>query len=127
MQYVTHQFAHLETLMRARRWLVQLGFDPSHIEVSTAGAPRIAVLVDSGRRMEVEMVLDAAEMADPDGWPGFWDMGRFENVNPSPVETVAVVDQNPKHSDPISWHPPDRDTAVEPGFEYFTVIASRWD
>ena len=33
MRYLTHQFAHLETLERARRWLVHAGFDSSQIEV----------------------------------------------------------------------------------------------
>ena len=56
MRYVTHHFAHLESLERARRWLVQLGFDPSHLEVRTEGIPRIALLVDPDRTNVVHPV-----------------------------------------------------------------------
>ena len=44
VRYVTHQFAHLETLERARRWLVQAGIDPGRIEARTHG------ILQSGNR-----------------------------------------------------------------------------
>ena len=56
MRYITHQFAHLETLERARRWLIQAGFNPSRIEAHTQGIPRLAVAVEPGESAEVELV-----------------------------------------------------------------------
>ena len=53
MRYVTHQFSHVETLERARRWLVQAGIDPSRIEAHTHGMPRISVAVEGQADAEV--------------------------------------------------------------------------
>ena len=76
MRYLTHQFAHLETLERARRWLVHAGFDPAQIHVTIDGIPRIAVLVAPGQAAEAGLIIDAAELADPEGLPSFWDLAR---------------------------------------------------
>ncbi len=35
--YMTHQFAHRETLERACNWLSKLGFDPSRMEIHDEG------------------------------------------------------------------------------------------
>ncbi len=114
MQYVTRQFAHLETLDRARRWLAQAGVDPSHIEVHTHGVFRITVAVASpGEAVEVERVLDAAESSDPDGNPSFWDQARQQHVDPehkAPGDTLA----NPTHTESFvaGWTPRDADREV---------------
>ena len=71
--YVTREFAHLETLERAKRWLIEVGFPPSRIEVHTHGTLRITVSVEAGQADEVERVLDAVAASDPDGTPSFWD------------------------------------------------------
>jgi hypothetical protein len=81
MRYLTHQFAHLETLERARRWLVHAGFDSSHIEVMTDGIPRIAIRVAPGEAAEAELIIDAAELSDPQGLPSFWDLARQEHIH----------------------------------------------
>ena len=74
MRYITHEFAHPETLDRARRWLVQAGFDPSRIEAHSHGVPRLAVAVEPGEAAEVAMLIDAAEASDPDGFPSFLEL-----------------------------------------------------
>ena len=74
MRYVTHQFAHVETLERARRWLVLAGIDPSWVEARTHGILRLAVAVEAGESAEVQRIIDVAESSDPDGYPGFWDL-----------------------------------------------------
>jgi hypothetical protein len=74
MHFVTHYFAHPETLCIARRWLIQLGFNPDHIEVSHEGTPRLALMVPDDRLEEAELLINAAELTDPDGWPGFWTL-----------------------------------------------------
>jgi len=111
--YVTRQFAHLETLERARRWLVQAGINASRIEVHTQGAFRIMVGVEAGEAVEVERVIDAAESSDPEGSPSFWDEARQQHVYPQPAgpgETPA----DPPHSESyvVGWRPQDADREV---------------
>jgi hypothetical protein len=81
MSYMSHQFAHPETLDRARRWLVHAGFDPSQIEVITDGIPRIAIKLGPGQGAEAAMIIDAVERTDPDGLPSFWDLARQAHVH----------------------------------------------
>jgi hypothetical protein len=92
MRYLTHQFAHLETLERAKRWLVQAGFDPTQIHAMTDGIPRIGVLLAPGQGAEAELIIDAAELTDPQGLPSFWDLARQEHVHP---------DQHTQQTDPV--------------------------
>lgn len=73
MRYVTREFAHMETLERAKRWLTEVGFHPSRIEVHTHGTLRLTIKVEAGQAEEVERVLDAVAASDPDGSPSFWD------------------------------------------------------
>jgi hypothetical protein len=81
MRYLTYQFAHLETLERARRWLAHVGFDPSQIEVVTGGIPRITVRVQPGQAAEVARIIDAVELSDPNSFPSFWDLARQEHIH----------------------------------------------
>jgi len=110
--YVTRQFAHLETLERARRWLVQAGINASRIEVHTQGAFRIMVGVEAGEAVEVERVIDAAESSDPDGKPSFWDLAQ-QHVYPQPVEPAGTP-ANPAQSESfvVGWRPLDSDREV---------------
>ncbi len=78
MRYVTHQFAHSETLERAHRWLIHAGIAPDRMQVRRQGVPRLAVSAEPGEVDSIEMVISAAEMADPDGLPSFWDVARLE-------------------------------------------------
>jgi hypothetical protein len=94
MRYLTHQFASLETLERARRWLIHAGFDPSQIEAMTDGIPRIAVRLGPGQAAEAELVIDAVELTDPKGNPSFWDLARQKHIYPkaaSPTEYLAAA------------------------------------
>ena len=74
MAYMTHRFARVETLQRVHRWLVQMGFDPSHIEVHESGTPWIALEMHPAQRVEAELLIDAAERTDPKASPasGTW-------------------------------------------------------
>jgi hypothetical protein len=98
MRYLTHQFAHLETLDRARRWLVHAGFDPSQIEVMTDGIPRIAIKLMPGQAAEAGMIIDAVEQTDPQGLPSFWDLARQPHVHPehATVAETAAGETEPK-------------------------------
>ena len=49
MRYVTREFAHMETLERAKRWLTEVGFHPSRIEVHTHGTLRLTIKVEAGQ------------------------------------------------------------------------------
>lgn len=113
-RYVTHHFAHCETLDRAERWLLQRGFDSSQIDAHRDGVPWITVLAAPERSAEVEMIFRAAELNDPDGWPSFWEMSRMPHphVEPMPEDATAsaVVTARPS---PVGWHPPETTDATE--------------
>jgi hypothetical protein len=106
VRYVTHQFGHVETMERARRWLIEAGFEPGRIEAYRHGIPRLAVAVEPGQAAEVERLIDAAESSDPDGSPSVWDVARQQHVYPEspPPETAAAT-----HSESfvIGWRPQD--------------------
>jgi hypothetical protein len=106
---MTHQFAHIETLERARRWLVQAGIDPSRIEARTQGILTLSVAVEHGESAEVQRIIDAAESSDPDGNPGIWDLASQRHVYPQ-VDTAAAAPANATHhseSFVVGWRPQD--------------------
>ncbi len=80
MRYLTHQFAHVETLQRARRLLVLAGIDPSRIEARTQGILSLAVAVDAGESAEAQCIIDVAESSDPDGHPGIRELASMRQV-----------------------------------------------
>jgi len=103
--YWTHHFAHHETLRRARSWLIALGYTPDRMEVHPDGVPRLAVLVSPDELAEIEMVINAVERTDPEGWPSFWDVARQDRVYPT---APAAADGGiGRPADVIGWHPPD--------------------
>ena len=51
-RYVSHHFAHVETLGRAEGWLKQRGFRPEQIESHHEGAPRLTVVCEADRALE---------------------------------------------------------------------------
>ena len=107
--YVTHHFAHLDTLDRAYRWLLQIGFDPARIESHREGVPWISLRLSREERGEAEMIFEAAELTDPQGWPSFWDLAKvpyphFEST-PESAAASTVVHTGPS---PVGWHPADR-------------------
>jgi hypothetical protein len=113
VRYISHEFAHLETLERARRWLVQAGIEPSRIEVHTDGIPRLAVAVEFGEAAEVELIIAAAESGDPDGNPSFWDLARQKHVYPEPLEpSGSAIPETRSESFVIGWRPLDSDREV---------------
>jgi len=109
--YLSHQFAHLDTLERARRWLLLAGIEPARIEVHTDGIPRLSVAVHEGESAEVELLIAAAESADPDGNPSFWDLARQKHIYPeSPQPTAA--DETRSQSFVVGWRPLDSDEEI---------------
>ena len=70
--YMTHTFAHHETLSRAHSWLTQLGFRPRHA-AQASGVPRLVIVDEPQRLAAAKMLINAAENADPDGSPSFWN------------------------------------------------------
>jgi hypothetical protein len=113
VRYVTHQFSHVETLERARRWLVQAGIDPSRIEAHTHGIPRISVAIDGAEAAEVHFVIDVAESSDPDGSPGIWDLVRLHHIQRQGVEQSAGA-TTAAHSESfvVGWRPQDADLEI---------------
>jgi len=123
--YVTHHFAHCETLDRAERWLLMRGFRPSQIETHREGVPRISVLVSAGQSFEADMIFRAAEANDPDGWPSLWEAARMPHPHhpvPGPEDVTATVVVTTKPT-PVSWHP----TEAEDAAGNDTGLADVWD
>ena len=108
MRYVTHQFAHIETLERARRWLIQAGIDASRIEARTQGLLTLAVAVEPGESAEVQQIIDAAESSDPDGNPGIFDLANQRHVYPQ-TSTAPAGGGTATHSESfvVGWRPQD--------------------
>jgi hypothetical protein len=113
VRYVKHQFAHVETLQRARRWMVQAGIDRSRIEARTQGILSLAVAVEGGESAEVQRIIDVAETSDPDGYPGIWELANRRRVEPQAnTATSSVGTLADSHSFEVGWHPQDSDREV---------------
>ena len=107
MRVVTHQFAHLETLERAKRWLIQAGIDASRIEARTQGILSLAIQVETGEAAEVKQIIDAAESSDPDGNPGIWDLASQRHIYPQTAPAPAAQHATHSESFVIGWRPQD--------------------
>jgi hypothetical protein len=105
MSMTTHRFHSVETLARAQDWLGRIGIAADRIEVSSTGLPSMTVQTEFARLPEVEMIINAAELADPDGWPALDQFGDFTMMA---VDAGARLDGGEHvHSTPIGWHPVD--------------------
>ncbi len=109
LRYATHAFANRDSLLRAVRWLMLLGFDPGEIEINNnESSPRVSVLASSQQSARTaECVFEAVEHSDPDGWPSFWDLSRKTFVTQKTDESAATGNASPSRRSPIGWHPPD--------------------
>jgi hypothetical protein len=105
--YFTHHFAHRETLSRAHSWLTRLGFNPRQIETHSSGIPRIVMTVAPHRMDVVNMLINAAERTDPDGFPSFWDEARQPHSTPKEHHEGTPTERRKPHSSVIGWHPLD--------------------
>jgi hypothetical protein len=113
VRYITHQFSHVETLERAKRWLVQAGIDPSRIEAHTHGIPRISVTVDGPEAAEVQLVIDVAESSDPEGAPGIWDLARQHYIQRQGVELTGSPEiASHAESFLVGWRPQDAEREI---------------
>ena len=111
--YVTHHFAHVETLDRAEKWLLQRGFRADQIEVHRQGVPRISVLCSPDRSTEARLIFKAAETGDPDGWPSVWDLSQMPHPHLEPAADKAATQVIDAHPTPVGWHPSDVIVAAE--------------
>jgi hypothetical protein len=104
MRYLTHEFAHSETLDRARRWLIHAGISPERMEVHRHGLPRLAVEAEPAEVQSIEMIIRIAEMNDPDGLPGFWDLARLHRADGEEGEEAAAPVVATPSSFALAWH-----------------------
>jgi len=112
-QYVTHHFAHEDTLDRAERWLLLRGFRPAQLEIHREGNLRITVVCPEDRAVEANLVFQAAEVNDPDGVPGLWEQARMPVATPTPHAPGTPPDAQPSGPPPVTWHPQDVNVAQE--------------
>jgi hypothetical protein len=103
VRYIAHEFAHPETLDRARRWLVQAGFDPSRIEAHTHGIPRLGIAVEPGEAVEVALLSMPPRRAIPTASPASWSLpGNNTSIleRRSPMIRLPGRPDRPRSSSP---------------------------
>jgi hypothetical protein len=103
--YLTHTFAHRETLSRAQSWLTQLGFRPRQVGAHTSGVPRLVIVDQPQRFAAARMLINAAENADPDGFKRFWDEAPRPYRSPEECREDIPDERREPHSSVIGWHP----------------------
>ena len=110
--YYTHHFAHQETLRRACEWLGRFGFHPDARRTESAGPPTLSLLVARNRLAEVELLINAVEHTDPQGWPSFWDEvhAGWAPAGRAPASTEEGRDHPRRGA--IGWHPIDEGQAL---------------
>jgi hypothetical protein len=123
--YLTHHFAHQETLDRARAWLARVGFRPEQMEVHADAAPRIALKVNLPQAARAQLLLSAIELSDPDGWPGLWDHPRATPAHPRPSAWGGEPAPAGPSTTVIGWHPPDWSFAEDPDLAWWNEAMSR--
>jgi len=104
--YLTHTFAHRETLSRAQTWLTQLGFHPRQ-GAPAAGIPRLVIVDEPQRLAAAQMLINAAENADPDGFASFWDETPPPHHAPDGYRDDHPARTHEPHSSVLGWHPLD--------------------
>jgi hypothetical protein len=112
--YYTHHFAHQETLRRACEWLGEFGYRPWEIERQFGGVPSLGLEVEPGRMGAVELLVNALETSDPDGWPGFWDESRLPHPWASSPGREPRLDGVETRPSPVGWHPLDESRRENP-------------
>ena len=108
--YLTHTFASRDTLSRAHTWLTRHGFNPRH---TASGTPRIMIVDGADRLAAAQMLINVAENADPNGFPGLWDRVSDPCTTPEPHHQDGLSQEDslsqprkPQHA-VLGWHPLD--------------------
>jgi hypothetical protein len=110
--FITHRFAHSETLDRARYWLTELGFRPSQMEVHATGVPHISLRAPLSEIAEAELLFAALESSDPTGRPGFWDTLPHSDRVGSFGQRAEEAAGRARSA--VGWHPMDDDLRADP-------------
>ena len=105
--YLTHTFAHRETLSRAHSWLTQLGFHPRQIGAHSSGVHRIVIEDEPQRMAAAKMLINAAENADPDGFASFWDKAPQLHHIPAQSQEDNAAERREPRALAVGWHPLD--------------------
>ncbi|HEX4069834.1 MAG TPA: hypothetical protein VHX68_01640 [Planctomycetaceae bacterium] len=106
--YFTHTFAHSETRSRAHSWLTHLGFHPRQIDVPDTHLHRLMIQVEPDRLAAAQMLINAVESADADGFPSVWDKAAPHFSTPRHCDDLrAPMHQGKPQSSAIGWHPLD--------------------
>jgi hypothetical protein len=106
--YLTHTFAHRETLSRAQEWLTRLGFHPRQISSRSSSIPRLMIPVGPNNLAAAQILINVAESADPDGLPSLWEEGQRhrESLSANHDGSATAARDEPRSS-VIGWHPLD--------------------
>lgn len=115
MRYLTHQFAHSESLDRAHRWLISAGVSSDRMHVHRHGVPRLTVALEPAEIDGIELVIHAAENLDPDGLPSFWELARVEPNEHSTGQAcvAALTSRGQVDTFQLEWHQVDETSDEE--------------
>ena len=105
--YLTHTFAHRETLSRAHAWLSQHGFRPRQFGAHTSGVPRLVVEDEPHRLAAAKLLISAAEHSDPYGFASLWDKPQPSHSARREHREDLPARRHEPHSWVIGWHPID--------------------
>ncbi len=105
--YLTHAFAHRETLSRAHSWLTQNGFSARPFGAHASGVPRLVIEDEPNRLAAAKLLISAAEQADPDGTPSVWDKAPPSRSVPMEYHEDYHAERQEPHSWVLGWHPID--------------------
>lgn len=105
--YFTHHFPNHRTFSRAQYWLVQLGIEPSCMEVCSEGHPRIGFNLDLADTSKARAIIHAVEAAEPEEVsPDIWDLIKQADRAQTDPATGSPTS-------PIGWHPHDLDQPAD--------------
>ena len=125
--YLTHHFAHPETLARFKTWLTHLGIKHHPAASHDSGIPRIALKVDPSQLDAIGMLISVVERNDPDGFPSFWEIAAVPHTRGVEPETKAMAEGHQAGFAVIGWHPNDTSPASDPDFrEICEAMSRKW-
>jgi len=123
--YLTHRFGSLETLDRARYWLIRHGFEVDQSDEAEHDETRLTMRLDLSEVSAALALIDSIEQTDPAGWPGWLDGPRTVHAH---APHARPVSGSVPGSTPIHWQGRQDHPASDPlCCKVCEYMLSRWE
>jgi hypothetical protein len=126
--FLSHRFGSLDTLARARYWLIRHGFEVTSTESESHDVSRLSLKVDFSQMSAALALIDSIEQSDPEGWPGFLTPSKTIHARGDQGAHHLWDDAHGPSRSPIHWvkaeDSPPADPAIRKTTEY---LLSRWE